>query len=333
LASKFVISGFVIANSANGVSPISFARSRVLRLYPAVWICAPITLFAWLLIDGAEGRELIGELLRSGALWVQGPWIDGVYWTLAIEMIFYALVFLLLVVRRFSWLPYLAGGLAVYSGAFLLLQWMFGDVLSAAAPWRLLRAQEELLLLRHGCFFAVGIFLWLSTVRRLSPWEWGLAAAATGFCCIEIAWRAEAMATDEVHVVFDMNPLIPMILWLSTLALMFAFVRMPERFAPRSERSRALLQHLGKMTYPLYLMHSVVGAGVIRLLIEAGWDQWSALAIGASLMLVIASLIALAFEPAVRRILRAGWERAEPVVEKRALAFLFKPGGAVERVN
>src|SRR5689334_12900580 len=61
----FVISGFVIANSANAVSPIAFARSRVLRLYPAVWLCAPVTLMAWWVAGGETTRHLAGAFFRS----------------------------------------------------------------------------------------------------------------------------------------------------------------------------------------------------------------------------------------------------------------------------
>ena len=39
----FVLSGFVIAYSADRASASSFARSRFVRLYPAAWICSSIT--------------------------------------------------------------------------------------------------------------------------------------------------------------------------------------------------------------------------------------------------------------------------------------------------
>ncbi len=38
----FVISGLVIANSANGAAPFSFLRSRLIRLWPAAWVCASV---------------------------------------------------------------------------------------------------------------------------------------------------------------------------------------------------------------------------------------------------------------------------------------------------
>ncbi len=40
----FVLSGFVIAQSANGNNAYSFLRGRIGRLVPAVWICCSITL-------------------------------------------------------------------------------------------------------------------------------------------------------------------------------------------------------------------------------------------------------------------------------------------------
>src|SRR5258706_15154943 len=55
----FVISGFVIANSASRSSPTEFLLGRALRLYPAVWVCA--TAHAMLLVPkGVTGQRLHG---------------------------------------------------------------------------------------------------------------------------------------------------------------------------------------------------------------------------------------------------------------------------------
>ncbi|HYD73084.1 MAG TPA: acyltransferase [Candidatus Binatia bacterium] len=324
----FVISGFVIANSANNASPMAFLKSRVLRLYPAAWICAFITLAAWLLIDGATWERLSGGFLHSVTLWVEGPWIDGVYWTLAVEMAFYALIFILLVSTRFSRLPWFACALTLYSAVFLAARLLF-DAALPNMPWQMLIAHENLLLLRYGVFFAVGIFMWLSHVRPLRAWEWCVVGLGVIACCGEIYLRSAELAGEETHAAVTMAPIIPTALWLGILLLMFAFAQAPERFTPKSGRAKGLLEHLGKMTYPLYLTHSVVGAGIMRLLIEAGVHRWTALAMAASAMLLTASLIALAFEPAVRAMLRAVWSRVERALRLRALAFLFKSGGAV----
>src|SRR5258706_118249 len=78
----FVISGFVIANSANVASPMEFLVGRVLRLCPAVWICATGTLTALYFIAGDPLSVLWGPYVKSLLLIPRSRWIDAVYWTL-----------------------------------------------------------------------------------------------------------------------------------------------------------------------------------------------------------------------------------------------------------
>src|SRR3954454_12380212 len=55
----FVISGFVIANSASTSSPGGFLLGRALRIYPAVWVCATATFLILLLFGSGPASELI----------------------------------------------------------------------------------------------------------------------------------------------------------------------------------------------------------------------------------------------------------------------------------
>src|SRR6201994_3264280 len=82
----FVISGFVIANSASKSSPREFLIGRALRLYPAVWVCATMTFIVLLLFAGGSTSKFVGPYLKAMTLvpkGVIGEWLDGVYWTLA----------------------------------------------------------------------------------------------------------------------------------------------------------------------------------------------------------------------------------------------------------
>src|SRR5262249_4271379 len=92
----FVISGFVIAYSAHDLTAYKFLRDRIVRLMPAVWIVAPITLATLLLVGSAAPATLAEMFCRSVTLFPFGPWIDVVYWTLPIEILFYASVLALL---------------------------------------------------------------------------------------------------------------------------------------------------------------------------------------------------------------------------------------------
>jgi peptidoglycan/LPS O-acetylase OafA/YrhL len=326
----FVISGFVIANSANSSSPIRFAKSRALRLYPAVWFCALLTFAAWIVFAGEPWTELLSRLARSASLWVTGPWIDAVYWTLAVEMMFYLLIFVVLLWRRFALLPWVALALVLAPGAFLIAGAAGGDALTATPVWRALSAMGDLLLLRHGAFFAVGMLMWLSSLRGLRRSELATLAAGVIVCCFEIYLRAQGMNRGETETHMVMSPAIPMAVWLVMLGLMFMFARAPQKFEPRSKTVQALLQHVGKMTYPLYLTHAVVGSGLMRFLIGNGVNAWMALAIATVAMLAMASFVAQFVEPAIRRVLRVTLEHIETAMRRTpVLAFLFVPGGAV----
>jgi peptidoglycan/LPS O-acetylase OafA/YrhL len=55
----FVISGFVIANSASKSSPKEFLFGRALRLYPAVWIASTLSLVILLIFLREKASEFI----------------------------------------------------------------------------------------------------------------------------------------------------------------------------------------------------------------------------------------------------------------------------------
>jgi len=103
----FIISGFVILMTARNNIPTKFIRSRFLRLYPVYWLCLLITaLFIAVSRDNAFSislPQILGNLtMIQEALKIES--IDGVYWSLFVELKFYALVTvaMLLNVLRFT---------------------------------------------------------------------------------------------------------------------------------------------------------------------------------------------------------------------------------------
>jgi peptidoglycan/LPS O-acetylase OafA/YrhL len=97
----FVISGFAITYSAASASALSFLRSRIVRLYPAVWICATVSVATVWTFNLESPLHLLHGYFNSLVLFPFRPWADGVYWTLGIEMAFYAAIFCLLAVKSF----------------------------------------------------------------------------------------------------------------------------------------------------------------------------------------------------------------------------------------
>ena len=91
----FVISGFVIAQSAEEKTARQFGIGRIRRLFPSILICASVTALVAFAFDVWSADSLARRYFATLVLWPVGPWIDGVYWTLTIEAMFYAAIFLL----------------------------------------------------------------------------------------------------------------------------------------------------------------------------------------------------------------------------------------------
>jgi peptidoglycan/LPS O-acetylase OafA/YrhL len=326
----FVISGFVIANSANGATPFAFLRSRLLRLWPAAWICATITLGVRLLAGETFG-DLDSSWLRSLLLWPKGEWIDRVYWSLAIEIAFYGLVFLLLLTRNFRRLPAMAWVLTLVSAAFIVLAGLDASGMATQGSWFDATTElAEILPLRHGVFFAIGIWLWMMSNKPLSGLHRiGLALGIVAGLC-EIELRAWEMQTLEAPASAGQLLAAPAILWLVAVAFIARCTQRPENFVPRTETARTRLKLIGKITYPLYLVHSIVGAAAMAWFISMGVTSWLALANSIALVIGIAALVALYGEALAARPLRGLVDAAgKSASGVKALALLFRKADAI----
>lgn len=94
----FLISGFVIFFSARSRTPSEFAIGRGKRLYPAFW-ASLVLVVAVAFIGGESLGSLLPKIAANITMYPKAfgvYYLDGVYWTLAYELRFYALVFLLL---------------------------------------------------------------------------------------------------------------------------------------------------------------------------------------------------------------------------------------------
>ncbi|SHG99532.1 acyltransferase family protein [Bradyrhizobium erythrophlei] len=283
----FVISGFVIANSANGKTPAQFLRGRALRLYPAVWFCATLTL----IVRSFSETDLLPAYLRSIMLIPKGPWIDDVYWTLAVEVGFYCLVFLLLLARMFSQLSRAALALTLFSSiSLIILATKYGPVG--------LVERGNVLLARHGCFFALGAWIWISTTRRLLPWERIALTVAIVACIGEIYLRGrEFLPAGKMEWMLS-----PVVVWFAAVACIFIFSR-PGK--PISEAASRRIRTLGLMTYPLYLVHHIVGLTIERHFLFAG--KWFALVVSVLSAIAISWIVCALWEPSIKRLMRRDW--------------------------
>jgi peptidoglycan/LPS O-acetylase OafA/YrhL len=264
----FVISGVVIANSANVASPKDFVIGRFLRLYPAAWVAAIISFSILLVVpweaytaNGVKVFPSVSAFIYSLTL-VRGYFLASAYWTLQIELSFYFLV----------WLSLLTGGrvtLIALARALILLSCPYFLAFCAHAagwvnwPWLDLGwGLKNALLVRHGPFFALGIYIWWAAEKRaLDKFDFTLIGVALTLAIIEIVLRAY----DGIPAIFGLVTVFG-ILWFA-LAIPAIYFSMRYRGPLNLTTSaRRILRTLGLMTYPFYLLHETVGGFVLHYL-------------------------------------------------------------------
>lgn len=282
----FVISGFVIAFSAENSTPLRFFEARVRRLAPAVWICAPISAAVLLTIGLSWPTDAVVRLARTALFVPFEPWVDSVYWTLGIEIAFYAVVWVLLRLGRFDLMEAVAIVIGLASTLFWCFYFAFGWSDLAETRWL------QLTLVHHGAFFALGVLLWLMRFKAVTTPRLVLSAMFISGCTLQI------LSSVDVHsmkVGSAMPYAPPVAIFLAAVALMALSLKL--------DLSWRGWRRIGLMTYPLYLIHDVVGAAMLGALIRAGLPYPGAIPIVGGTMIAASWLIAAEGEPRVRLLL------------------------------
>ena len=301
----FMISGFVILWSSQGRTALEFCISRAGRLFPTFWVAMLLSALAiWALPTGApdiSDSRLSATTLLGNATMIPSivgvPMIDGVYWTLEMEIRFYALIFALLLFRQMhrieSWL---AGWLVIsLACTFWPMPWL--AAFAAIHP--------------YGPLFMVGCYFYLIHAQGPSAMRvTGLSIASVLAIYLSLKQRAGFITPDAVS-----GWVVPIVM-LGFLALFVLMIR--GRLAVRV--SPAVAMSLGSLTYPLYLVHGRIGESLFSRM-----PPWPILARLAPIFVVVMLLALLLsrttesrgrrlFEGALRKLLKPfGARRRSPV--------------------
>jgi peptidoglycan/LPS O-acetylase OafA/YrhL len=313
----FVISGFVIAFSAERATAFSFFVSRVVRLGPGVWICSTITLLAMLVWSDEHLADLLREYRHSMAFLPWGPWIDGAFWTLTLEIAFYFCVFILILFKRFDAVRTLAIAMGIYSTVMIVLRALM-QAHAVDLPQLAMRLEQyakfpDILLLYHGVFFAIGVLLWVQMIKRASVANvvWMALFGVGGL--VEIYGLARGVGAALPTVLM----LAPCAVWIAGVVGVVLAVRLNDRLHDLPQPVLKVLKAAGLMTFPLYLIHMIFGATIMGRFVMMGMSRWTALAAGIAVALLLALAISQLFEPplqrAIKRVLYVGRDKIFPL--------------------
>ena len=160
-------------------------------------------------------------------------------------------------------------------------------------------------MLNHGCFFALGIWLFMSANRTLTTREWVAVAVTCLSGCAEVYYFSDFLV-KAIPAISDEPVFLPVLVWAAAVLLIgFAANKNRQQVAgTAAPEAPAYLRTLGLITYPLYLTHNVTGTAMIRVLTDAGMD--ASLAVWASLAMLVPVcwFICAKIEPAIRRLLK-----------------------------
>ncbi|MEJ0013043.1 MAG: acyltransferase [Bauldia sp.] len=283
----FVISGFVIAYSAEGRTAKQFVVARAARIYPGFIACMTLTFVATIAIGAPRftatgGQWLANLLIFSPAL--KQPFMDGAYWSIVYEIIFYGWVLVLIATGLF------ARRLPIVLAIWLALS-LVNEMFLHSVPLR------RLFLTDDSGFFAAGIALYLLFTGNRTFATFLLLAVATIVGAKEATIGAEWQRT---HFGIPFSDAVIVAISFATVALV-ALSLIPRRLPLPA----ALVFALGGLTYPLYLLHQHLGFMIFNRL-EGAAAPPAAIAAGTLLAILALSYLIFRFvERPGQRLLKA----------------------------
>jgi len=258
----FLISGFVFTLSLRQVAAGEFLVRRFIRLFPTYWLCASMAFVARAYgPDPATAYEYAVNMTMLGGF-VGVPYLDGVYWSLTEELVFYALF---LCGTQFMRAQPLAMASTMTVGAAA-----FGLSGTSAHASKVTMAVKYLPLFAGGI---VGAVIYRSLQQSNRSAKLALVSCFTYF----VTYLATFAFSYSSHLSSADAQLEPFWLFLVWAVFLFCIFLDAVQSKESHYESRwnsfplmRLLASVGAISYPFYLLHDVFGKQFVRGLLSSG---------------------------------------------------------------
>lgn len=278
----FIISGFVILMTLDrSKSVLDFAISRFSRLYPVFWVSILIT-FTIVHLADLPGRQytvwnaLINTTMAPSFFGHLA--VDAVYWSLTVEICFYAIV---ATIFAMGWRPWLIALLCVLMITGTVEHYI--PISQYPGGYRL----RSVLIFDYWPLFIFGMTIFEMQLR-INSWHLVVVQLCV-LCSLLIDWRQGIINSALAALVFSAT-----------------------RFNIPALTMRPLL-YLGTISYSFYLIHANIGFCIMRAMLDAGWGQLVTGAAAVFATIALASCLCFLVERpsnfAVRSFLKGAIER------------------------
>jgi peptidoglycan/LPS O-acetylase OafA/YrhL len=292
----FVISGFVILMTLEKCkSVLDFAVRRFARLWPSLIACATLTAIAMPFIGFPEWKVTFPSYLVSVTLtppWLVGhflhqkniTWVDGAYWSLFVEVRFYALACLCYWLARKNFIR-----------LWVVLQlWITVLTVIASRSHSLTVLADLIVFFPYFPYFTMGVCLF-------KFYSGGPSRNLALFGAVLSAGTVLMSSTLQWNIWNNFNATGSIITNLAIFAFFILFATQSKLVDVFAWRPVAIL---GQASYSLYLLHQFIGIGLMRLSMRHGIPYLgSMLGVTAGMILLAVSIFYLIENPSKRLIL------------------------------